>query len=94
MSAAYSSCQRDLLESINHSEALPVLSRHRHVTRSVNDQRLHACGNRGLHLLDIVAKEQNLSRRQLNHKKVSTSPHSKTPKKNVELTFNSIAILS
>ena len=56
-------------------EAALVFLRQYGVARSVNNQRLHAGGNRSLDLLDVVAEEKDSGGLKLKNKSVSNTSH-------------------
>lgn len=58
----------DLLEGIDHFEALLVVLGQDCVAWSIDHQRLHARGKRSFYLFDVVAKEENRTGRYLHHK--------------------------
>lgn len=92
--------ERDLLEGIDHSEALLVLLGHYCVARPVDNQRLHARGNSSLNFLDIVTEEQDRLRGQLKHQVSAQTTlfrlrnRQRKKKKEENLTSNSPEIFS
>lgn len=87
------SWQGNLLEGINHLEALLIILRQHRVARSVDHQRLHSCGDSSLNLFDVVTEEQNRLWRHLYHRKLAQA-HLQSPQRNEKLTFNSPDIFS